>query len=145
MGFKTANRNNRYGNRRKKSSISDINITPLVDVLLVLLIIFMVCAPMMTGSVEIDLPKGVSNAVTEKSVMISVSIKEDGSLFLQEESIKIRGLPKRLLEVTANDISSKIYVRADQKIDYGRVMEVVKVINSAGFNQVILVTELNAG
>ena len=64
---------------------------------------------------------------------------------MQEEPIKIRGLPKRLLEITDNDISAKIYLRADQKIDYGRVMEVVKIINSAGFNQVILVTELNAG
>ena len=145
MGFSTNGRSNRRGNRRGKSSISDINITPLVDVLLVLLIIFMVCAPMMTGSVEVDLPKGVSNAITEKSVTIAVSIKEDGSIFLQEEPIKIRGLPKRLLEITDNDISAKIYLRADQKIDYGRVMEVVKIINSAGFNQVILVTELNAG
>ncbi len=121
----------------------DINITPFVDVLLVLLIIFMVAAPMMTGSVELDLPKGASNANQSQDEPIAVSIKNDGSIYLQEEQTKLRSLPEKLLAITGNNIDSKIFVRADSKIDYGRVMEAVKTINSAGFTQVVLVTELS--
>ncbi len=129
-------------NKRKKRIISDINITPFVDVLLVLLIIFMVAAPLMTSGVNIDLPKGASNPINEKSQPLIISIKADGTIFLQDEPIKIALLTPRLLAVTNNNLASKIYVRADQNLDYGRVMEVVKMINSSGFSQVILVTEL---
>ncbi len=129
-------------NSKKRRIISDINITPFVDVLLVLLIIFMVAAPMMTSSITIDLPKGATNPTNEKIQPISVSIKSDGTIFLQDESIKLGSLSPKLLEITDNNLSSKIYVRADKKLDYGRVMEVVKTINIAGFNQVVLVTEL---
>lgn len=128
--------------QKRRSSISDINITPFVDVLLVLLIIFMVAAPMMVGSVEINLPKGASSSINEKSQPITVTIKQDGSIYLQEESIKLRSLASSLLKINNNDLNNKIYVRADEGLDYGRVMEVVKTINSAGFSQVVLVTEL---
>jgi len=133
-------RRNNY--RRKKSSISDINITPFVDVLLVLLIIFMVAAPMMTSNIELTLPKGATAATNEKSEPISISIKADGSIFLQDEAVKMRSLPSKLREITNNNLDSKIFVRADQSLDYGRVMEVVKIINAAGFTEVVLVTEL---
>jgi biopolymer transport protein TolR len=127
---------------RKKSAISDINITPFVDVLLVLLIIFMVAAPMMTGSINIDLPKGSSGAISEKAPPVAVTIKKDGSIFLQEDVVKLATLPKLILKVTNNNIGAKIFVRADKRIDYGRVMEVVKQINSAGYSKVVLVTQL---
>jgi biopolymer transport protein TolR len=130
-------------NRSKKRRIvSDINITPFVDVLLVLLIIFMVAAPMMTSSINVDLPKGASNPTNEKIQPISISVKADGSIFLQEEAIKLSSLTTRLLEVTGNSLSNKIYVRADKSLDYGRVMEVVKTVSIAGFTQVVLVTEM---
>jgi biopolymer transport protein TolR len=145
MAFNSNKDSRRGGYRRKKSSISDINITPFVDVLLVLLIIFMVAAPMMTSNIELTLPKGSSAPTNEKSQPISVSIKADGSIFLQDEPAKMHILPSKLREITNNNLDSKIFVRADQKLDYGRVMEVVKVINSAGFTQVVLVTELTGG
>jgi biopolymer transport protein TolR len=145
MAFNSNKDNHRGGYRRKKSSISDINITPFVDVLLVLLIIFMVAAPMMTSNVELTLPKGSAAPTNEKSEPISISIKSDGSIFLQDEAIKMHSLPSKLREITNNNFDSKIFVRADQKLDYGRVMEVVKIINSAGFTQVVLVTELTDG
>ncbi len=134
----------RLKNKRKlrKGPIKDINITPFVDVLLVLLIIFMVAAPMMTGSVNIDLPRGSNKPIIEELPPVSITIKEDGKIFLQEKPIKIKNLPKETLNITKNDINSKIFVRADKKIDYGRVMEVVKIINLAGFSKVVLVTEL---
>lgn len=127
---------------KKRRIISDINITPFVDVLLVLLIIFMVAAPMMTSSINVDLPGGTANPLNEKTQPISISVKADGSIFLQEEQIKITALPSKLLSLTNNNLSNKIHVRADKKLDYGRVMEVVKTVSSTGFNQVVLVTEL---
>ena len=131
------------GRRRNTGFNSSINITPLVDVMLVLLIIFMVAAPLMTSGVSIDLPKGAASAIEEKSQPIIVSVKSDGTIFLQEESSKLGLIPSQLLGMTNNNLDSKIYVRADQNLGYGRVMEVVKTINNAGFTQVILVTELN--
>jgi biopolymer transport protein TolR len=129
-------------NQKKRRIISDINITPFVDVLLVLLIIFMVAAPLMTSSVNIDLPKGAANPTSEKTQPISISVKSDGSIFLGDEAIKLSLLSSKLLEITGNNLDNKIQVRADKNLDYGRVMEVVKTISIAGFSQVILVTEL---
>ena len=123
--------------------MADINITPFVDVLLVLLIIFMVAAPMMTSSVEIELPKGSASASQPEDESVSVSIKSDGTVYLQEEQTKLITLPEKLLALTNSNVDKKIFVRADSKIDYGRVMGVVKTINSAGFTQVVLVTEIS--
>ncbi|NBV06972.1 MAG: biopolymer transporter ExbD [Proteobacteria bacterium] len=133
---------NQKNSSKKKRIISEINITPFVDVLLVLLIIFMVAAPMMTSNVNVDLPKGAAAPNNEKIQPISVSIQSDGTLFLQDEAIKLGLLSAKLLEVTGNNLNSKIQVRADKKIDYGRVMDVIKTINLSGFSQVVLVTEL---
>jgi len=127
---------------KKRRVISDINITPFVDVLLVLLIIFMVAAPMMTSAVNIELPQGSATPISEKIPPISVSIKSDGSIFLQEETVKLSSLSAKLLQLSSNNLGNKILVYADKKLDYGRVMEVIKTVSVAGFNQVVLVTEL---
>lgn len=102
----------------------------------------MVAAPMMTSAINVDLPKGSTNPNNEKTQPISVSIKSDGTIFLQEESAKLTSLPNKLLELTGNNLNNKIFVRADKSLDYGRVMEVVRTINLAGFNQIVLVTQL---
>ena len=129
-------------NGNKRAVISDINITPFVDVLLVLLIIFMVAAPMLTSSVDINLPQGVETANEEKLQTITVSVKSDGTIFLQDDPIKSSILASRLKEISANNFTRKIFVRADKSLDYGKVMDVVKTISVAGFAQVVLVTEL---
>jgi biopolymer transport protein TolR len=129
-------------NGNKRAVISDINITPFVDVLLVLLIIFMVAAPMLTSSVDINLPQGVETANEEKLQTITVSVKSDGTIFLQDDQIKSTILASRLKEISANNFTRKIFVRADKSLDYGKVMDVVKTISVAGFAQVVLVTEL---
>ena len=139
MAFNIQNR----GSRKRRAAITDINITPFVDVLLVLLIIFMVAAPMMTSSVELELPKGANGNNSEQEKPITVSIKNDGSVYVEEDLIKLKSLPEELLKISNNNINSKIFVRADITIEYGRVMEVVKIINSAGFTQVVLVTEVS--
>ena len=128
-------------NGNKRAVISDINITPFVDVLLVLLIIFMVAAPMLTSSVDINLPQGAETANEEKLQTITVSVKSDGSIFLQDDLIKANILATRLKEISANNFTRKIFVRADKALDYGKVMDVVKTISLAGFAQVVLVTE----
>ena len=127
---------------KKRRIISEINVTPFVDVLLVLLMIFMVAAPMMTSSVSIDLPKGSADPNNEKIQPITVSVKADGTIFLQEDSVKLSTLGAQLIEINGKNLSNKILVRADKNLDYGRVMEVVRIISVAGFNQVVLVTEL---
>jgi len=129
-------------NSKKRRVVSDINITPFVDVLLVLLIIFMVAAPMMTSGVDIDLPQGSNSVINEKTQPLTVSIKSDGTIFLQEEPVKLTTLASKILEVTNNNLNNKIQVRADKNLNYGRVMEVIKTLNLAGFDQVILVTEM---
>ena len=98
---------------------------------------------MMTSAINIDLPKGASTPTNEKVQPISISIKSDGSIFLQEESVKLTTLSARLLEMTGNNLSNKIYVRADKGLGYGRVMEIVRAVSVAGFNQVVLATELS--
>ena len=129
-------------NGNKRAVISEINITPFVDVLLVLLIIFMVAAPMLTSSVDINLPQGAETANEEKLQTITVSVKSDGTIFLQDDPIKSSILTSRLKEISANNFTRKIFVRADKSLDYGKVMDVVKTISLAGFAQVVLVTEL---
>jgi biopolymer transport protein TolR len=128
--------------KNKRATISEINITPFVDVLLVLLVIFMISSPMITSSVNIDLPKGSKNPIKENNLPISVSVKSDGSLYLQDEPIKTSDLDSGLLKITGNNLDTKIYVHADKSLDYGKVMSIVSLIGSNGFNKVILVTEI---
>ena len=127
---------------KKRQSISDINITPFVDVLLVLLIIFMVAAPMMTSGVDIELPQGSTAASSDKEDPVTISIKSDGTIFLQDQNVKLNLLAQSLLKITSNNLGTVVYVRADKNIDYGRVMEIVRKINLSGFSKVVLVTEL---
>ena len=133
-----------FGSRsnKKRSTISDINITPFVDILLVLLIIFMVCAPMMSSGIKINLPKGSQDPISESNTPISISIKHDGSIYLQDKIIKINQLNNNLSKLTTNNFDTKIFVRADKSIDYGKVMDVVSLIGIAGFSKVILVTDI---
>ena len=136
--------NNFKQNKRvRKQIINEINITPFVDVLLVLLIIFMVAAPMLTAGVEINLPKGVENEYSKTQDPIYVTVKSNGDIYLDEDNVKLRQIPNKLLEKTNNNINGKIFIRGDQELDYGRIMNIVKIINAAGFTQVVLVTQVN--
>lgn len=130
-------------NRRKRQSFSDINITPFVDVLLVLLIIFMVAAPMMNGSVDVSLPKGKSKPIETKERDVFLTVKSNGGIIIGEEEVNSSAIPTKLRNATNGNFSQKIYVKADRNISYGRVMEVIKEIGEIGFSQVILVTDLS--
>ncbi len=137
--------NQQFHSRKRRNIISEINVTPLVDVLLVLLIIFMVAAPMITGKVDVNLPQGSKeNSDKTETHSFSVSIKANGDLFLSDSPVSLANLSSRLLAATNKDFNSKILVLADKNLDYGKVMEVVRYISSAGFGQVVLVTEIKS-
>ena len=127
--------------RRAHKPMSDINVTPMVDVMLVLLIIFMVTAPMLTVGVEVELPRTKASMIQGKDEPLAVSIDAEGRIFLQETELDIDSLAPRLLAITENNPDARIFVRGDKAINYGRVMEVMGTINAAGFRKVALVTE----
>jgi biopolymer transport protein TolR len=133
------------GKRQRRQPVSEINVTPMVDVMLVLLVIFMVTAPMLTVGVTVDLPKTKSSAIPGDDEPLAVSINAEGQIFLQETMLELEGLVPRLLAVTENNPDVRIFVRGDKSIDYGRVMEVVGTVNSAGFRKVALITEHISG
>jgi biopolymer transport protein TolR len=121
--------------------MSEINVTPMVDVMLVLLVIFMVTAPMLTVGVTVDLPETKASTIPGDDEPLAVSINAEGQIFLQETMLDLEGLVPRLLAVTGNNPDVRIFVRGDKAIDYGRVMEVMGTVNAAGFRKVALITE----
>lgn len=136
-------RSSRTHNRSKL--VSEINITPFVDVLLVLLIIFMIAAPMMTGSIDVNLPKGSkSKQSKDESSPISIAIKSDGSIFLNKRKIeKNDNLVKLLIAKSKKSFQEKIFIKGDSAVDYGQIMNIIKIINESGFEKVILVTDIS--
>ena len=131
----------RYAHSRFRP-MADINVTPLVDVMLVLLIVFMVTAPLLTVGIPVDLPKQDAEVLNQPDEPLVVSIRNDGQLFLQETPIDIAALVPRLVAITQNKLDTNIFLRGDQTIAYGRVMEVMGALTQAGFTKVALITEL---
>ncbi len=133
------------GRRRRREAtrpMADINVTPMVDVMLVLLVIFMVTAPLLTVGVQIDLPKTNAGVINDPEEPLSVTINAQGKIFLQDAEIDLAALTPRLIAVTAANPDIRIFIRGDGAIDYGRVMQVMGTINSAGFRKVALITEM---
>ncbi len=121
--------------------MSEINVTPMVDVMLVLLVIFMVTAPLLTVGVTVDLPKTKASAIPGEDEPLAVSVDVKGDIYLQDAQIELAGLVPRLVAITGNNPEIRIFIRGDKGIDYGRVMEVMGTINAAGFRKVALITE----
>lgn len=121
--------------------MSDINITPMVDVMLVLLVIFMVTAPLLTAGVPLDLPKTDAAPMKGDDKPLSVSIKADGSLWLQETPLTLEELAPRLRAITAQKPDTVIFVRGDAGVNYGRIAEVLSNLSMAGFPKLSLVTQ----
>lgn len=133
-------RSNSRRRGRKLAPMSEINVTPFVDVMLVLLIIFMVAAPLLTVGVPIDLPETQANALNSETQPITVSVNSEGSVFLQETEIPIDEVVAKLEAISTTGYSERIYVRGDTNADYGTVMKVMARISSAGFKNLGLVT-----
>ena len=135
-------RSGRRGRRKRQPPMSDINVTPFVDVMLVLLVIFMVTAPLLTVGVQVDLPKAQASLIQEPDEPLSVTVDFEGRVYLQNSEIELRKLTARLIAVTGANPDIRIFVRGDKTIDYGRVMQVMGTINAAGFKRVALITEM---
>ena len=120
----------------------EINVTPFIDVMLVLLIIFMVAAPLLTVGVPVDLPKTNAATINDQDEPLVISIAKDGKLYLQDTEIPLDSLVPRLNAITNNKPDTRVYVRGDRAIDYGRVMEVMGTVSAAGFSKVALIAEL---
>lgn len=129
------------GGRSRQSPMSEINVTPMVDVMLVLLIIFMVAAPLLTVGVPVNLPQSKASPLNEKTEPLAISIKADGNVYIQDTLVALEELTARLQAITENKPDTRIYIRGDHSLDYGQVMEVMGLITSAGFTKVALITE----
>ncbi|MEL6948140.1 MAG: protein TolR [Pseudomonadota bacterium] len=125
---------------RRASPISEINVTPFVDVMLVLLIIFMVAAPLLTVGVPIDLPESRAQQLNSETQPITVSVRAGGDVFLQETKISLEELIPKLQAIAKNGYEERLYVRGDRAIDYGTVMKVMGALNAAGYKKIGLVT-----
>ena len=132
----------RRGRRAAYQPMSEINVTPFVDVMLVLLIVFMVTAPLLTVGVPIDLPKTQAKALSQPEEPLVISVDSAGSVYIQETEVEIDKLVPRLAAITDNKPDTRIYLRGDRAVDYGRIMEVMTRVNTAGFTRVALVSEL---
>ncbi|HVY59700.1 MAG TPA: protein TolR [Xanthobacteraceae bacterium] len=132
---------------RRKPVMAEINVTPMVDVMLVLLIIFMVSAPLLTVGVPIDLPQTQAKSLDQDKEPLTISVNTKGEVFLQNSQIDIDELVPKLKAITEarGGADERIYVRGDRKVDYGTVMKVMGRLSSAGFRRVALVTEVEQG
>ncbi len=135
------------GGRRRGSykPLSEINVTPFVDVMLVLLIVFMITAPLLTVGVPVDLPKTRAKSIAESEEPLVITVNDEGVIFIQDTEVELENLAPRLAAITDNKADTRIYVRGDKSINYGRVLEVMGTVNVAGFTRVALIAELPKG
>jgi biopolymer transport protein TolR len=142
VGIRGAGGRGRRGRRRggHGAPMSEINVTPLVDVMLVLLIIFMVAAPLLTVGVPIDLPETAAKPMEGQTDPINISVDAEGKIFLQDSEIPFDEVVPKLQAIAKNGVEDRIYVRGDQNADYGMVMRVMARISAAGFKKIGLIT-----
>jgi biopolymer transport protein TolR len=133
--------------RRRRAVMSEINVTPFVDVMLVLLIVFMVSAPLLTVGVPLDLPQSQAKSLEQDREPLTISVNTQGQVFLQNSEIKVEDLVAKLKAVTdaRGGLDERIYVRGDKKVDYGTMMRVMGRLSAAGYHRVALVTEVEQG
>ena len=131
--------------RGRYRPMAEINVTPLVDVMLVLLVVFMVAAPLLTVGVPVDLPQTDAPPITDPKEPLVISINNEGHIFIQDTDTATDSLVPRLQAITGENPDALVYVRADKSIDYGRVLEVMSLISAAGYRKVSLIAESPKG
>jgi len=143
----TSRRGGRGRRSARRSRLSEINVTPFVDVMLVLLIVFMVTAPLLTVGVPIDLPQSQAKSLDQDKEPLTVSVNDKGQIFLQNSEIAADDLIPKMQAVAEarGGVEARVYVRGDKKVDYGTMMKVMGRLSSAGFHRVALVTEFEQG
>lgn len=135
----------RRGRGGRRRPMSEINVTPFVDVMLVLLIIFMVTAPLLTAGVPINLPDSRAAALPQEQQQVTISIDEAGYVYIDDAEVEVGGLPQALESLPQDGDGPDITLRADRGLDYGRVMAVMGELNRAGLNRISLVTNSGGG
>lgn len=145
MGAQLQQKSSRGKGRRSAAPMSEINVTPFVDVMLVLLIIFMVTAPMLTVGVPVDLPKSEAPPLQSSEDPLTITVKADGTLFLQESSVDLESLVPRLSTIAGINPETRIFVRGDKNVPYGQIMAVMGLVSSAGYSKVALIAEMPSG
>ena len=133
---------------RRRAVMSEINVTPFVDVMLVLLIVFMVSAPLLTVGVPLDLPQSQAKSLDQDREPLTISVNSQGQLFLQNSEIKVEDLVpklKAIIDARGGGFDERVYVRGDKKVDYGTMMRVMGRLSAAGYHRVALVTEVEQG
>jgi biopolymer transport protein TolR len=138
-------RSNGGGRAGSRRPMSEINVTPLVDVMLVLLVVFMVTAPLLTVGVPVDLPQTAAPPINEPKEPTVITVNKEGEIFIQDTTIPMDGLVAKLQAVTNSNPDAVLYVRGDKDINYGKVLEVMSLISNAGFHKVSLVAEAPKG
>ncbi|HTT81425.1 MAG TPA: protein TolR [Stellaceae bacterium] len=131
-----------YGGERGRGRyrpMAEINVTPLVDVMLVLLIVFMVTAPLLAVGVPVDLPQTKASPLNQPKEPLTITVNREGAVFVQNASVPIDGLVAKLRAITGSDPEAVLYVRGDKDINYGRVLQVMSLVTTAGFHKVSLV------
>ena len=131
----------RRGGRGRRAALSEINVTPLVDVMLVLLIVFMISAPLLTAGVPVELPKTEAGSLQDQAEPLTVSIRADGSVYIKEDRVPFSTLSPRLREMAGPDSTKPIYVRADGKAAYAVVAQVMAALQTSGFSAINLITD----
>jgi len=129
---------------RKNNPISDINVTPLVDVMLVLLIVFMVTAPLLTVGVPIELPKTSAKQMTDENEPLTITIDKNSKIYIQEMEIDFDGLTEKLEAIGQSNFDQKIYINGDKDISYEVLMKVMAKISSSGYTSIGLVTDIES-
>lgn len=147
MGMSIASRRagGRRGRRSRSAPMSEINVTPLVDVMLVLLIVFMVAAPLLTVGVPIDLPQTQAKSIDTQSKPITISVTPEGEVYLDEIIVPLEELVARIGELAVDGTDERIYLRGDASAGYGSVMRVMGVLSGAGYSKIGLITEQEQG
>ena len=133
--------NRAHSARGRYRPLAEINVTPLVDVMLVLLIIFMVTAPLMTSGVSVDLPKTNAQPISNDSEPLTVSVRANGDVFLQDQQVPLPEVVEKLKAIARDNPDRRIFVRGDKELPYGRIMEVMGTITLGGFTRVALLAE----
>ena len=133
------------GRANRYKPLAEINVTPMVDVMLVLLIIFMVAAPLMTSGVTVDLPKASAAPLSQDSEPLTISVNAEGKVFLQDTELAVTDLAPKLSAMSDNKLDRRIFVRGDKGVPYGRIMEVMATITQGGFTKVALLAEQTGG
>ena len=128
--------------RMRRRAMAEINVTPFVDVMLVLLIVFMVTAPLLTQGVPVDLPKTRAPALGQDREPLSITVRRDGTIYLQKEKVLQAALVDKLTAISANGYNQRIFVRGDTQANYGKVMEVMGILAASGFTHIGLVTDV---